>query len=486
MPIANAIADMLPQRPVADARRKTVPSERANFGAALSSADARPARPESADRQPAPSRHAARPDSSEQHGQAVRETVSRGQRADEARDHAEARRASARDDKASSRQADRAEAAADDTSNAAQASSQGERARPDDGRTGDHPGYGEKEAETASAATPDQSPVVQVAPLATITPASAALPGGDGAPQTALPVEPLPAGSDGVALEPGAQPSAAAPEGTATGAANPVILPVSPLTVTEASPAQATSATTAPSAGPIASAPVTGNAAAFATESAAAGAAPQAASRGEQTTTAATPAAASFAATLTAATPADAKAGTPDQTLPMVAQTAAASSSPTQAPVTTPQQAMARADAPVPLQAFAVEVGMRALRGAKEFQIRLDPEDLGRVDIRLEISEKGEVQAKVMVERVETLQLLQRDARTLERAFDQAGLKTNSDALQFSLSDPGRGNRDERQTGGSDRQDRRGDRGERGGIAETPAISAIYRAPSLGALDISI
>lgn len=96
-----------------------------------------------------------------------------------------------------------------------------------------------------------------------------------------------------------------------------------------------------------------------------------------------------------------------------------------------------RADAPVPLHAMAVEVGMRAMRGAREFSIRLDPENLGRVDIQLEISEAGEVQAKLVVERVETLALLQRDAKTLERAFDQAGLKSNPDGLQFSLRDPG-------------------------------------------------
>jgi flagellar hook-length control protein FliK len=96
-----------------------------------------------------------------------------------------------------------------------------------------------------------------------------------------------------------------------------------------------------------------------------------------------------------------------------------------------------RADAPVPVHAMAVEVGMRAMRGAREFSIRLDPENLGRVDIQLEISEAGEVQAKLVVERVETLALLQRDAKTLERAFDQAGLKSNPDGLQFSLRDPG-------------------------------------------------
>ena len=104
-------------------------------------------------------------------------------------------------------------------------------------------------------------------------------------------------------------------------------------------------------------------------------------------------------------------------------------------------QAAQRHEIPVPMQAVAIEIGMRAMRGAKEFAIRLDPEDLGRIDVKLEISEAGQVQAKVVVDKVETLQLLQRDARTLERAFDQAGLKTSPDGLQFSLRDQGGQNR---------------------------------------------
>jgi flagellar hook-length control protein FliK len=130
---------------------------------------------------------------------------------------------------------------------------------------------------------------------------------------------------------------------------------------------------------------------------------------------------------------------------------------------------------------------MRAMRGAKEFQIRLDPEDLGRIDVKLEISEQGEVQAKLVVERVETLQLLQRDARTLERAFDQAGLKTNTDGLQFSLRDPGQqGGQQGRGPGDETRGSARGRDGADTEPDVIPTISAIYRAPAAGGLDIRI
>jgi flagellar hook-length control protein FliK len=148
-----------------------------------------------------------------------------------------------------------------------------------------------------------------------------------------------------------------------------------------------------------------------------------------------------------------------------------------------PAHALARADAPVPLQAIAVEIGMRAMRGSKEFSIRLDPEDLGRIDIKLEISEAGQVQAKLVVERVETLQLLQRDAKTLERAFDQAGLKTNPDGLQFSLRDPGQQGR---QNGQQDQPVFGSKNKDSDMIDEITLRPAIYRTAASGGLDIRI
>ncbi len=152
-----------------------------------------------------------------------------------------------------------------------------------------------------------------------------------------------------------------------------------------------------------------------------------------------------------------------------------------------PAHAMARPDAPVPLQAMAVEIGMRAMRGSREFAIRLDPEDLGRVDIKLEISEAGQIQAKLTVDKVETLQLLQRDARTLERAFDQAGLKTSPDGLQFSLRDPGQQNRQsgqqDRSTSGSPAI---GQSDASNAIDDIVMRPAIYRTSAAGGLDIRI
>lgn len=77
--------------------------------------------------------------------------------------------------------------------------------------------------------------------------------------------------------------------------------------------------------------------------------------------------------------------------------------------------------------------------GASSFEIRLDPSDLGRIDVKLDIDGKGGIIAKMLVEKPETLDLLQRDQRSLERALQQAGLDTQKTSLEFSLKQNGSG-----------------------------------------------
>lgn len=77
----------------------------------------------------------------------------------------------------------------------------------------------------------------------------------------------------------------------------------------------------------------------------------------------------------------------------------------------------------------------RALReGTNKFSIQLSPAELGRIHVKLEIDEDKRVTAAVTVERPSTLELLQRDAKGLERALHDAGLKMDGGNLSFSLS----------------------------------------------------
>jgi chemotaxis protein MotD len=90
---------------------------------------------------------------------------------------------------------------------------------------------------------------------------------------------------------------------------------------------------------------------------------------------------------------------------------------------------------PVPLTgtALAFEILSRMREGMRRFEIRLDPPELGRVDVRLDVDRHGQATTKLTVDRPETLELLQREARGLERALQQAGLKTDAGGLEFSL-----------------------------------------------------
>lgn len=112
------------------------------------------------------------------------------------------------------------------------------------------------------------------------------------------------------------------------------------------------------------------------------------------------------------------------------------------------------ASRPTPLQMLPIEIGMQAVRGATNFQIRLDPAELGRIDVKLQIRENGEVHASLVVDRVETLAMLRRDASTLQQAFEQAGLRQSADGLSFSLRGEGQhGEGNEKQGRGQGRQD---------------------------------
>jgi hypothetical protein len=98
----------------------------------------------------------------------------------------------------------------------------------------------------------------------------------------------------------------------------------------------------------------------------------------------------------------------------------------------------------VPIAGLAVEIAARAQAGSSRFEIRLDPPELGRIDVRLDVDRNGQVTSRLVVDRVETLEHLRRDSADLERALQQAGLKTADNGLQFTLRDQSFAGRDDR------------------------------------------
>ena len=100
-----------------------------------------------------------------------------------------------------------------------------------------------------------------------------------------------------------------------------------------------------------------------------------------------------------------------------------------------PTASMQAANVPVPVNALAVDIATRAAAGNTSFQIRLDPAELGRIDVRLDVDKHGRVTSHLTVDQPATLDMLRKDAPQLQRALEDAGLKTGDGGLQFSLRD---------------------------------------------------
>jgi chemotaxis protein MotD len=95
--------------------------------------------------------------------------------------------------------------------------------------------------------------------------------------------------------------------------------------------------------------------------------------------------------------------------------------------------------AAVPLNGLALQIAVTAQSGRSRFEIRLDPAELGRIDVRIDLDRHGQITSHLTVEKPETLAMLQQDAPQLQRALDNAGFKTADGGLQFSLRDQSSG-----------------------------------------------
>lgn len=86
----------------------------------------------------------------------------------------------------------------------------------------------------------------------------------------------------------------------------------------------------------------------------------------------------------------------------------------------------------------AVHIGHALRDGQNEFKIRLDPPELGRIDVKLEMHQDGRVSAILAADNEQTLQLFERHHGLLERALQEAGLKADAGSLSFTLSGGGK------------------------------------------------
>ncbi len=145
--------------------------------------------------------------------------------------------------------------------------------------------------------------------------------------------------------------------------------------------------------------------------------------------------------TLTEAQAASAKTATP---APVVVASAAAASAAPQNPTPSAAQPPVH-QVPQPLPArpermgndVGIEIARQVEGGRTQFSLRLDPPELGRIEVKLEMAADGQVRGVVSADNAHTYDLLRRDADNLARALADAGLKADSNALRFDLRQGG-------------------------------------------------
>lgn len=96
----------------------------------------------------------------------------------------------------------------------------------------------------------------------------------------------------------------------------------------------------------------------------------------------------------------------------------------------------------------AVQVGREIIRRFNghntQFDLRLDPPELGRVDVRLEVSRDHRVTATISADTPQALAEMARHARELEQSLQSAGLELADNGLSFDLH---QGSGEERKAG---------------------------------------
>lgn len=90
-----------------------------------------------------------------------------------------------------------------------------------------------------------------------------------------------------------------------------------------------------------------------------------------------------------------------------------------------------------------VNITKSAVKGVDKIDVHLKPEELGRIEIKMQIGKDGKLQAHIIASRPETVEMLQKEVQSLEKAFNDAGFQTDEGSLSFSFRDDGQSGRNQ-------------------------------------------
>ncbi|WP_085900810.1 flagellar hook-length control protein FliK [Kiloniella majae] len=119
------------------------------------------------------------------------------------------------------------------------------------------------------------------------------------------------------------------------------------------------------------------------------------------------------------------------------AETLAATSRTSKPAPTAPMQSTLKSMNVTPADQLSIHIRKAVGDNKDSISIKLHPSELGRVDVKLEIVDGTTMKAMISAERPDTLDMLQRDSRMLEKALQDAGLKTDGQSLSFNLKQDG-------------------------------------------------
>ena len=144
-----------------------------------------------------------------------------------------------------------------------------------------------------------------------------------------------------------------------------------------------------------------------------------------------------------------------------------------------------------PHEQVAVHVRKAVDDGHNQITIRLNPTELGRIDVKIEVGRDGTLRASFAAEQAHTLEALRNDSRQLERALQEAGLKPDAGGLNFSMRGDNRENAQAFADLGREQRGRSGwsdDDAANTANAAPAQVQANYRAArrAAGGLDLAV
>lgn len=92
------------------------------------------------------------------------------------------------------------------------------------------------------------------------------------------------------------------------------------------------------------------------------------------------------------------------------------------------------------VEQIKVNITKSAVKGVDTINVQLKPEELGHIEIKMQIAKDGKLQAHIISSRAETMDMLQKEMPALEKAFNDAGFETDGSSFSFSF-------REDRQAG---------------------------------------